>query len=713
MEYDNNETDLLVEEEQDYTELSSIIKAEMDDAQDFSEELGQERSSNTEYYLGEEPSDTSEMQSEFVSTDVREAVLHILPSIMRIFFSTKKVVDFIPRNKEDVALAEQQTSYINYIINQKNNGFQVFYNAFKDALVRKAGFVKAYYDDGLEVTNHSYTGLSEIEKDALILDPDVEIVSEESEMELIEMEDPQTGEMITQEKPVLFNLKIRRIVNKGKVCIDAIPPEEILISRDARTIETAEYVAHRKICPVSDLIAMGYDKEEMLDYAGAGKYDNETYNETVARNPYSEPSGPDRSDENMQYVLYVEHYVLYDLDDDGIAERIKVCTIGNGCEVINVEPCDVLPIAMFQSDPEPHTIVGHCMADYLKGIQSAKSQIMRDTLDSLGHSIFPRMVITEGQVNIDDVLNTDIGQPIRVRTPGAVQPLSVPFVGKDAFPVLNYLDSVKEDRTGTSKASAGLNADALQSSTANAVSATMSASQGRTELICRHFAETGMKPLFKIVYNLVVRHQDQEAMFRLNNDFIPVDPRYWDADKDVEISVAISKTSDDEKSKFLTQLVQIQTQAFQQMGGDNPLVTPQQYSNTLSRLIELAGFKDAQEFINTEVQMPPPQEPGQEKPSADEQLAQAESEKAKAQANKAILDAENDRLKMLMDDDFKRDQANTDALLKVMELNAKYGTQLQMNEVNAYLERDKEEIRQRKLNGQLNGSPLNPPTEQT
>lgn len=710
MEYDNNETDLLVEEEQDYTELSSIIKAEMDDAQDFSEELGQERSENTEFYLGEEPSDTSEMQSEYVSTDVREAVLHILPSIMRVFFGTRKVVDFIPRDKEDVALAEQQTNYINHIITQKNNGFQVFYNAFKDALVRKAGFVKAYYDDGLEVTNHTYTGLSEIQKDALILDPNVEIVSEEAEMELMEMQDPQTGEMISQEKPVSFNLKIRRITNKSKVCIDAIPPEEVLISRDARTIETAEYVAHRKVCPVSDLVAMGYDREEMLDHAGAGKYDNETYNETVARNPFAEPSGTDRPDEDMQNVLYVEHYVLYDLDEDGVAERIKVCTIGNGCEIINVEPCDVLPIAMFQSDPEPHTVVGQCMADYLKGIQSAKSQIMRDTLDSLGHSIFPRMVITEGQVNIDDVLNTDIGQPIRVRTPGAVQPLAVPFVGKDAFPVLNYLDSVKEDRTGTSKASAGLNADALQSSTKTAVAATMSASQGRTELICRHFAETGMKPLFKIIYNLVVRHQNQEEMFRLNNEFIPVDPRYWDADKDVEISVAISKTSDEEKAQFLNQLVQIQTQAFQQMGGQNPLVTPQQFSNTLARLIELAGFKDAQEFINTEVVMPP-EDPSQEKPSGEELLAMAESEKAKAQANKAILDAENDRLKMMMDDDFKRDQANTDALLKVMELNAKYGTELQMNEVNAYLERDKEEIRQRNKNGQLNGSNPITPTE--
>ena len=712
MEYDNNETDLLVEEEQDYTELSSIIKAEMDDAQDFSEELGQERSENTEFYLGEEPSDTSEMQSEYVSTDVREAVLHILPSIMRVFFGTKKVVDFIPKDKEDVALAEQQTSYINHIITQKNNGFQVFYNAFKDALIRKAGFVKAYYDDGLEVTNHTYTGLSEIQKDALILDPNVEVVSEEVEMELMEMQDPQTGEMISQEKPVSFNLKIRRITNKSKVCIDAIPPEEVLISRDARTIETAEYVAHRKVCPVSDLVAMGYDREEMLDHAGAGKYDNETYNETVARNPFAEPSGTDRPDEDMQNVLYVEHYVLYDLDEDGVAERIKVCTIGNGCEIINVEPCDVLPIAMFQSDPEPHTVVGQCMADYLKGIQSAKSQIMRDTLDSLGHSIFPRMVITEGQVNIDDVLNTDIGQPIRVRTPGAVQPLAVPFVGKDAFPVLNYLDSVKEDRTGTSKASAGLNADALQSSTKTAVAATMSASQGRTELICRHFAETGMKPLFKIIYNLVVRHQNQEEMFRLNNEFIPVDPRYWDADKDVEISVAISKTSDEEKAQFLNQLVQIQTQAFQQMGGQNPLVTPQQFSNTLARLIELAGFKDAQEFINTEVVMPP-EDPSQEKPSGEELLAMAESEKAKAQANKAILDAENDRLKMMMDDDFRRDQANTDALLKVMELNAKYGTELQMNEVNAYLERDKEEIRQRNKNGQLNGSNPITPTEQT
>ena len=164
---------------------------------------------------------------------------------MRVFFGTKKVVDFIPKNKEDVALAEQQTNYINYIINQKNNGFQVFYNAFKDALIRKAGFVKAYFDDGLQVTNHNYTGLTEIQKDALILDPNVEVVSQQAEMEMIETVN-ELGETVVQETPVSFDLKIRRITTKSKVCIDAVPPEEVLISRDARTIETAEYVAHRK-----------------------------------------------------------------------------------------------------------------------------------------------------------------------------------------------------------------------------------------------------------------------------------------------------------------------------------------------------------------------------------------------------------------------------------------------------------------------------------
>tara|TARA_A100001037_G_scaffold303455_1_gene337514 strand:- start:2207 stop:3256 length:1050 start_codon:yes stop_codon:yes gene_type:complete len=302
------------------------------------------------------------------------------------------------------------------------------------------------------------------------------------------------------------------------------------------------------------------------------------------------------------------------------------------------------------------------------------------------------MGVVEGQVNIDDVLNNDIGQPIRMRQAGAVQPFSIPFAGKEAFPFLKYLDEQKENRTGVSKAAAGLNADALQSSTKAAVSSTMSAAQGRIELISRHFAE-GMKDLFGLVNNLVVKNQDQAEMVRLNNDFIQVDPRYWDADKDMVCNVGISKSSDEEKLNVLQQVAAKQELILQSLGANNPLVTGQQYSNTISKIIEMAGFPDAQEFINTKV---PPQPPAQEdnKPSAEEQLAIAETMKAQVSAEKLKVDAETDRMKIIMEDDFDRDKFEVETRIKMAELHAQYGdSRVNLADVEKIMERNNNDFR--------------------
>ena len=685
-----------VQEAMNMDNLVGVIKSEMDDAKDFIHQVGSERAESTEYYLGTEPEGTSTLQSEYVSTDVRESVLFMLPSIMRTFFGTKKIVEFVPKGPEDIQLAEQQTDYINYLIREKNPGFQVLYDVFKDALVRKTGFVKVFWDDSITSTTHEYSNIDPQSYQALILDKNVEVIEESATQETITTLDPISGEEVTQEIPVSYDLTIRRLKPKDQVCIESVPPEEILISRHARDIETASYVAHRMIKSVSELIAMGYDPEEIEQYAGYGgsSLDPESYEEEQARNPFDNMVYPDRNDAGGKDVYYVEHYLYYDFDGDGIDERIRVCTAGDGLHVLNVEPWDELPICMFCPDPEPHTAIGSCPADYLKPIQAAKSQIMRDTLDSLGHSIFPRMGIVEGQVNVDDVLNTDIGQPIRMRAPGMVQPFAVPFVGKEAFPVLGYLDESKENRTGVSKASAGLNAEALQSTTSAAVTATMSGAQGRVELICRHFAEGGLKAMFKTVNNLVIKHQNAQDVFRLNGKFIPVDPRYWDSDKDMVVNVAISKSSDEEKFQVLTQVAGKQEQILQLLGPQNPLVSMQQYANTLTRMIELAGFQDAQSFVNTEVPpMPPqPQEPPQPDPAA--LLAQAEAQKAQVQAQKAIIDAETDRMKIIMDDDRQRDIEEAQLRVKALELQAKYGAQINIAEINAIMERDRENIRQ-------------------
>tara|TARA_R100000655_G_scaffold441_5_gene1829 strand:- start:823 stop:2421 length:1599 start_codon:yes stop_codon:yes gene_type:complete len=513
-------------------------------------------------------------------------------------------------------------------------------------------------------------------------------------MQSMTVMDQMTGEEIVQETPASYDVTIRRVKAKDQVCIEAVPTEEILISRHARDLHSSPYVAHRMVKTISDLVAMGYDKEEMQMFAGSGSaVDEDSYELEQARNPYADFTGVDRADNNSKNVLYVEHYVFYDLDGDGIDERIRVCTVGNGLNIVNTIPWDDLPITLFCPDPEPHTSIGSCPADYLMPIQAAKSQIMRDTLDSLGHAIFPRMGIVEGQVNIDDVLNTDIGQPIRMRAPGMVQPFTVPFVGKEAFPVLSYLDEAKENRTGVSKASAGLNADALQSSTASAVSATMSGAQGRVELICRHFAD-GMKDLFKLVNSLVIKHQESQDVMRLNNEFIPVDPRYWDSDKDMVINVAISKSSDEEKFQVLTSLAQKQEQIMQTLGPQNPLVDLQQYANTLTKMIEMAGFKDAKTFINTEIPPIPPQPPEEQKPDPAEMLAQAEAMKAQNLGQKAIIDAETDRMKIIMEDDRNRDEAAANMKIKIAELQAKFGAQVNVAEINAIMERDREAIRQ-------------------
>lgn len=275
------------------------------------------------------------------------------------------------------------------------------------------------------------------------MDKDVEILSETATEETITTLDPVSGEEVTQVIPVSYDLTIRRVKAKNQVVLESVPPEEVLIARHARSMQDSSYVAHRMIKTVSELVAMGYSKEEIEQYGGEGSLlDPLAFDEQQARNPHDNMAFPDQG--ASKNVLYIEHFIYYDMDDDGIDELLRVCTLGDALHIINVEPCDEVPIVMFCPDPEPHTAIGSCPADYVKPIQAAKSQIVRDTLDSLGHSIFPRMGIVEGQVNVDDVLNTDIGQPIRMRAPGMVQQLTTPFVGREAFPVLGYLDEAKE-----------------------------------------------------------------------------------------------------------------------------------------------------------------------------------------------------------------------------------------------------------------------------
>jgi len=662
-------------------ELQGIVGKEIDDAIDFIDNwISPVRATATEYYRGEPFGNEEEGRSQVVSMDVRDTVQAIMPSLMRIFHSTERTVEYVPQGPEDVAAAKQASEYANFIINRDNNGFLHMHAAFKDALIRKAGFLKCYWDDQTKFETHDLTGLDDNALSALMSDPDAQVDIVASEMVGEPQIDPMSGQIIPP--PSVHAVRVTYVHPDGRVKLEAVPPEEFLISREAKSLETADYVAHRRIVTVSELVAMGYDYDEVSDL-GASYDEMDTNVERYTRNKALTNEMNERNDPAMKKVLYVENYIYVDYDGDGIAELRKICTAGDGNKILMNEPCAMVPFAVFCPDPEAHDFFGMSIADTVMDIQRIKSSIMRNTLDSLAMSIHPRVAVVEGMVNLEDVMSTEVGAIIRQRSAGQVQPMSMPFVGQQAFPVLQYMDEIKEARTGISKASAGLDAGALQSSTAAAVQATVSAAQQHIELIARIFAETGMKQLYKIVLHLITTHQDRARMVRLTNEFVPIDPRAWNADMDVTINVGLGRGSDTERMMMMRQLADMQKEAITQMGPVNPLTDMNKLANTLKAMTELAGFKDASQFWSDPAQFQAP--PKEDKPDINEQLIQVQIQQIQADIQKKAAELQLGREKMIMEDDRKRDELDAELFVKAEEMKAKYGTQLNVEQIRSEL----------------------------
>ncbi len=674
-------------------QLQGVISAEIYDAISFiDDDIGGNRALATEYYYGLPFGNEEDGRSQVVSMDVRDTVQGILPSLMRIFFGPERVVEFAPQGPEDIAAAEQATDYVDFIFKRDNPGFKILHSAFKDALVRKAGIVKYWWDESVEVKAESFSMLDEQTMMFLTQDPDIEI-SAVREYPIPGMAEQNLAQGIMTPPPMMYDVEIKRRIKSGKVKIEALPPEEFLIDRRAKSIDEATFVGHRTMKTVSDLVAMGYDYDEMVEVAGNGN-DFDNNEEYTARNPYAVISTANNGDPSSKSVLYIEGYLKVDFDGDGIAEMRRICTVGTGNKVMRNEIVAERQFADFCPDPEPHTFFGMCPADVVMDIQRIKSSVQRGILDSLAQAINPRTAIVEGQANMDDVLNTEVGAVIRMRAPGMVQPFTTPFVGQAAFPMLDYLDDIKQTRTGISKAASGLDADALQSTTKAAVSATVNAAHQHIEMIARTFAETGLRKLFTGILKLVIENQDKERMIRLRNTFVPIDPRSWDANMDVIVNVGVGDGTIEDRINILNQVAMRQEMLIKETGVNNPVVSLPQYTNTLTKLLQLAGIKDSQNYFNqlpVDFQLPPPPEP---KPTPEEMLAQVQVQSIQADIQKKAAELDLERQKMIMSDDRERDRVEQDGILRRYELELKYGVQIQSAEINAAMNTDRELIRQ-------------------
>ena len=661
-------------------ELASKLSQEIEQATGhMNSELSGQREDNMKYYLGEKFGNEIDGSSEIVTTDVRDTVEYIMPSLMRIFTTHQNVAEFEPQGPEDVEMAKQATDYVNYVFNRQNNGFKVLYDVFKDALISKTGIVKHYWEEKIEVSTEHYENLTEIEYQAVLANDELEVL-QHTEKIVQEAQLDENGLMISPEI-ISHDLKAKRTKTGGQVRVVSVPPEEFLISRRAVDIESAQFICHRVKKSVSDLILEGYDPKVVENMPSYSQSQAEYNEERLARFSYDDDAiPPDEGSGANRKIWLDECYTHIDFDGDGIAELRKITKGGN--EILENIEIDYIPFSTICPLPIPHKFYGMSVADTVKDIQLIKSTIVRNILDNMYLTNNARYAVLAGQVELDDLLTSRPGGIVRMRAPGAVTPLPTPQISPDAFNMVRYLDQVREERSGVSKMTQGLNPDVLTSHvTSGAISAATESAMQRTELIARIFAETGIKDVFRCIYQLVQRYEDREKMVFLNNRFVPIDPSKWKDKLNCTVNVGVGSGSQQSKMQTMSSIMNIM-QGLVQNGGMGSLVTPQNIYNAVSEFMAQSGYKNSDMFVSNPQMMPPPQPP---QPSIEEkvqqQKAQVELQKLQLQAKELEIETQIKAQELKL----KQEESAINLALKNKDLEIKK-SQLELNEQELALE---------------------------
>jgi len=665
-------------------ELAAHLEQEIHSALGYKDgKLTEQRSDALDRYYGKRYGNEQEGRSQIVTRDVADVIEWIMPSLMKIFTSGDKVVQFEPQGPEDVEMAKQSTDYVNHVIMRQNPGFHIIYQWFKDALLQKNGIVKHYWDDSSETLREEYKNLTEEEFTALLLDDGVEVL--EHTPNGLENSDEVSLE------PVTHDVVVSRTYEDGQVRIEAVPPEEFLIDKYAKSIDSARFVAHRVKRTKSELIEQGYPKSKIENV-----FNNDEANykaERLSRFSHEQDNSPEGDIDDGIWVT--ECYLRVDFDNDGIAELRKVTKVGD--ELLDNEAVDSVPFSSLTPIPMPHKFYGLSIYDLISDLQLIKTTLMRNLLDNMYLTNNGRYEVVEGQANLDDLMTSRPGGIVRVRTPGAVNPLGTPQLDANSFNMLGYLDSIREERTGVSKNSMGLSEGALKShQTATGIGQVMTAAQQKIELIARVFAETGMKDLAQSVYQLVQKFEQPEKLVRLNNKWVNLYPHEWKTKMDCTAQVGLGFGNKDMNLMHLGRLSQT-IQMIAQHPQAGMLLKPKNIYNLVAEQIKAMGMKNVDDFITDPGDAQVPQQQG---PTPEQQAKQAEAqlkaEEIKVKLQKLQQESALKQQEMQIDAEIaqqdlelKKQEATVEMQIKAQELEIKKA-ELALKQQELVLEREQE-----------------------
>lgn len=684
----------------DDDEIEGIVSQAVDDAVDFIEsEISERRLKATRYFNGDVDIGEEDGRSTVVSTKCRDVVRGVKPSIQRIFMSSDRPVEFIPQGPEDIASMEQASVYAAAKFRQ-SNGFQILRDVTHDALVNITGFTKTHWSDYDQAKVYTYADLDEAQYRAIIDAPDVEVLSETARTDEVTVQmmqeqidaaqamaaqaaamgqqiDPAQLPQMPDPLPQLYDLRVMRRIPRGRLVIDTIPPEDFFIDRNARSDQDYYVIGHRTEMRAADVIAMGIDEDDVLELDSAKTADTrDQEDEERRRYSINRDESENSADPAMKLVTITEAYMRVDVDGTGVPLLHKFILGGSANKLLAYEPVDDHPFASWHVDPEPHTFFGRSLVEIVEQDQDAATAVIRGILDNVQMTNNPRVEAVKGMVEMDDLMNNEIGAVVRVNQTGMIRDLAVPFVAGQTLTALQYIDNMVEVKTGVTRASMGLDPDALQSATKAAVSATISAGAGQVEVMVANLAYTGMRRLFTQILKLMSQHSTRAEMMRINGSYVPLDPRVWDSELDAEINVGLGTANQEQKAGMLGQVLQLQLQAIQAFGPTNPLAGLPQMRNTLGDLLALNGVSNSDRyFMPTQPAQPaqPPQQGAPQQGDPSQALVQAETIKAQAKMASDSARLQLDLYKAQLADDRERDRMAQDMELAMAQIAGKYG----------------------------------------
>lgn len=616
-------------------------------------------------YLREPYGNEEDGRSAVVASDVFDLVEGMLPDLVEVFVGSDEAVRFDPVGPEDQEGAKQATAACNYVFFKQNNGFHILYEAAKDGLLLKVGAVKWFWEEKRTPEFTYHRGVPELQLAAhLAANPDVEVIEQD------EREAQGTDALGQPVAMRVFDVRLKRVTKKGRVRVCSFPSDELRVNSDHDSILLADarYVAHVTRRTLSDIKQMGF--RVSADDVRAASQDesmaDRELRDMLREDDLGQQDDDAEGDEAQVCGWLREEYVLCDFDGDGIAERRRVIRLGS--KILENEECSHVQIAAWSPILFTHQFAGMSQAELASDFQRISTEIWRQSLDSLQLANNQETVVLTDSTgnplaNLDDLLNRRPGGVIRERSAGAVRPFVEQWSGLQAMPMIELLQGAKENRTGYTRYSQGLDGDSLNK-TATGVRLLTDASQKRMKLMARIMAEAMVAPMFRGIFKTLTDYCMEKLAFRLNGQFVQYDPQEWRDAYDMTVNVGIGTGDKQLQMAMLGTIEQAQGIAVQG-GGMGVLVTPQNLYNLQKRKVELAGFKDANEFWTQPPQQlpqrPPPPDPRVQLESAKMQQADRQfAEKQRAEADKWNAEAA-----------FKADQAERDRqfqmLMKRME----------------------------------------------